>query len=64
MPVWNKYVDNVKILKRLAEKSVLYVEKLENGNFMFEEGCDNYYDCELTVDEVRELIKELQGLIK
>jgi hypothetical protein len=43
---------------------VFQIKKLENGNYEFEENCDNYFSQELTKEEIQQLIVELQELIK
>ena len=51
------------ILDCLSDARIFYIEKLENGKFKFTENCDEYFDAEMTKDQMKELIRELQELV-
>lgn len=65
MPIYGPTPDSFGVIrKKLYNSQVVWIEKLKNGNYLFEESCDNYFSCELTKKEVKQLIIELQSLIE
>lgn len=51
------------ILGFLENERVFSIVKLENGNFLIQEGCDGWFECSVTPDVLRKLIEELQALL-
>ena len=52
------------ILEGLGKFRVLKIKKMENGNFLFIDGCDEYFNIELNVNQVEEFISELKQMVK
>lgn len=60
----NEEVDYSTVLEGLDSSRIFSIVKLKNGNFKFIEECDCYFSAELTKEEMKTLIKELQKLIE
>lgn len=50
------------IMKRLSDARVLDILRTDAGKFSFTEACDQYFDLDLTREEVLELAKELEAI--
>ena len=62
---WDKYeAECDTILDGLKRFRVLKIKKLDNDNILFIDGCDEYFNVELTPEQVRLFIAELENYIK
>ena len=57
------FCSNNTILGKLRNEHIFSILKLENGNYKLLEECDQYFSYELTKEEFRQLITELQEMI-
>lgn len=54
--------ERTSILQKLEGDRVFDIQKLADGRFELVEGCDSYFNCKLTAQELYELGAELQEL--
>ena len=50
------------ILPQLRERQIFSIERTESGHFVLQEECDNYFDVELTPQDLKNLAAELVRL--
>lgn len=60
----NREVEVDTMLEGFGKSRVLKIKKMDNGNFLFIDGCDEYFNIELNVNQVEEFISELKEMIK
>ena len=51
------------VLDALEDANIFSICRLYDGKFRFIEMCDQYFDAELTKDQMKDLIKDLEALI-
>lgn len=59
---WQGECDNV--LDGLKKFRVLDIKKMDNGHILFTDGCDEYFNIELTPEQVKQFILELEKFVE
>lgn len=52
------------VLDALSECRVFWIERREQGEYLFFEGCDGYFNAQLTKDQMLMLIDELKAMVE